>query len=135
MPYTYLIAYDIADDDRRTAISDLLAGHGARVQYSVFEVTLPAKKDIQRLRGQLRKRIDRDEDQIRLYPLPGPVLNELGSNWFIEAGSVIVPDVGPISPRFLTQSDRIAIADGTPGQADRQGDRRVDREELSDRLP
>ncbi|MDX2680424.1 hypothetical protein PV333_29500 [Streptomyces sp. NY05-11A] len=58
-----------------------------------------------------------------------------GSNWFIEAGSVIVPDVGPISPRFLTQSDRIAIADGTPGQADRQGDRRVDREELSDRLP
>lgn len=35
-----------------------------------------------------------------------------GSNWFIEAGSMIVPDTGPISPRFLTQNDRIAIADG-----------------------
>jgi IS30 family transposase len=35
-----------------------------------------------------------------------------GSNWFIEAGSMIVPDPGPISPRFLTQNDRIAIADG-----------------------
>ncbi|WP_329543349.1 CRISPR-associated endonuclease Cas2 [Streptomyces sp. NBC_01356] len=77
MPYTYLITYDIADDDRRSDISDLLAGHGARVQYSVFEVTLPTKKDIQHLRGQLRNRMDRDEDQVRLYPLPGPVLNEL----------------------------------------------------------
>ncbi|MFF9410808.1 IS30 family transposase [Streptomyces anandii] len=35
-----------------------------------------------------------------------------GSNWFIEAGSMIVPDPGPISPRFFTQNDRIAIADG-----------------------
>ncbi|MEV7145496.1 helix-turn-helix domain-containing protein [Streptomyces sp. NPDC093084] len=25
---------------------------------------------------------------------------------------MIVPDAGPISPRFLTQNDRIAIADG-----------------------
>ncbi|GAA3285781.1 IS30-like element ISBlo4 family transposase [Streptomyces lavendulae subsp. grasserius] len=35
-----------------------------------------------------------------------------GSNWFIEAGSMTVPDPGPVSPRFLTQNDRIAIADG-----------------------
>jgi CRISPR-associated protein Cas2 len=77
VPYTYLIAYDIPDDDRRTGVSDLLAAHGARVQYSVFEVTLPTKKDVQRLRATLRHRIDRDEDQIRLYPLPAPVLNEL----------------------------------------------------------
>jgi transposase, IS30 family len=35
-----------------------------------------------------------------------------GSNWFIEAGSMILPDPVPISPRFLTQDDRIAIADG-----------------------
>ncbi|GBQ04414.1 CRISPR-associated endoribonuclease Cas2 [Streptomyces spongiicola] len=77
MPYTYLICYDIPDDDRRSDISDLLAAHGARVQYSVFEVTLPTKKDVQRLRGTLRRYMDRDEDQIRLYPLPAPVLNEL----------------------------------------------------------
>lgn len=35
-----------------------------------------------------------------------------GSHWFIEAGSMIVPDPGPISPRLLTQNDRIAISDG-----------------------
>ncbi len=34
-----------------------------------------------------------------------------GSKWFIEAGSMITPDA-PVSPRFLTQDDRIAIADG-----------------------
>ncbi|MDS1272424.1 helix-turn-helix domain-containing protein [Lipingzhangella sp. LS1_29] len=39
-----------------------------------------------------------------------------GSNWFIEAGSMIVPDPGPVSPRFLTQDDRIAIADGLQAQ-------------------
>lgn len=77
MTYTFLISYDITDDERRSAVSDLLAGHGARVQYSVFEVTLSAKKDIGHLRRRLRGLIDRDEDQIRLYPLPDPVLNQL----------------------------------------------------------
>ncbi|MFG3384015.1 CRISPR-associated endonuclease Cas2 [Streptomyces sp. NPDC047999] len=77
MPYTYLICYDIPDDDRRSDISNLLAAHGARVQCSVFEITLPTKRDVQRLRDTLRRRMDRDEDQIRLYPLPSPVLSEL----------------------------------------------------------
>ncbi|GAA3916458.1 hypothetical protein GCM10023084_79560 [Streptomyces lacrimifluminis] len=35
MPYTLLVSYDIADDDRRGKIFDLLAAQGARVQYSV----------------------------------------------------------------------------------------------------
>lgn len=30
-----------------------------------------------------------------------------GSKWSLEAGGVIVPDPGPIVPRFLTQEDRI----------------------------
>ncbi|GAA3820782.1 CRISPR-associated endonuclease Cas2 [Streptomyces chiangmaiensis] len=77
MAYTLLVSYDIGDDDRRAEISDLLASHGARVQYSVFEVTLPTKKTIQQLRSALRKLIDRDEDQVRLYPLPATTLNEL----------------------------------------------------------
>ncbi|MER6809893.1 IS30 family transposase [Spirillospora sp. NPDC000708] len=34
-----------------------------------------------------------------------------GSNWFIDAGSMIVADP-PVSSRFLTQDDRITIADG-----------------------
>jgi IS30 family transposase len=40
------------------------------------------------------------------------VSTSLGSNWFLEAGGMLVPDPGPISPRYLTQDDRIAIADG-----------------------
>ncbi|MEU6026949.1 CRISPR-associated endonuclease Cas2 [Streptomyces tauricus] len=77
MPYTLLVSYDIADDDRRGEISDLPDAQGSRVQYSVFEVTLPTKKAVQQLRGTLRKLIDRDEDQIRIYPLPASTLNEL----------------------------------------------------------
>jgi hypothetical protein len=60
---------------------------------------------------------------------------DCGSLWFIDAGSMIVPDPGPIPPRFLTQDDRIAIADGPPGQAARQSDRRLDRQEPSNCLP
>ncbi|WP_406296705.1 IS30 family transposase [Streptomyces sp. NBC_00624] len=40
------------------------------------------------------------------------VSTSCGSLWFIDAGSMLVPDPGPICPRFLTQDDRIAIADG-----------------------
>jgi hypothetical protein len=55
------------------------------------------------------------------YPQPGhgldpahraqPSLQLRISLSFIDAGSVVVPN-RPISPRFLTQDDRIAIADG-----------------------
>ncbi|MFD9418819.1 helix-turn-helix domain-containing protein [Streptomyces goshikiensis] len=40
------------------------------------------------------------------------VSTSCGSLWFIDAGSMTVPDPGPISTRFLTQDDRITIADG-----------------------
>ncbi|MET9602658.1 hypothetical protein ABZZ45_33615, partial [Streptomyces sp. NPDC006459] len=40
------------------------------------------------------------------------VSTSCGSLWFIDAGSMIVPDPGPISARFLTRDERIAIADG-----------------------
>jgi IS30 family transposase len=40
------------------------------------------------------------------------VSTSCGSLWFIDAGGMLLPDPGVISPRFLTQDDRIAIADG-----------------------
>jgi IS30 family transposase len=40
------------------------------------------------------------------------VSTSCGSLWFIDAGRVIVPEPGPISSRFVSQDDRIAIADG-----------------------
>lgn len=44
------------------------------------------------------------------------VSTSCGSLWFIDAGSMILPDRDPISPRFLTQDDRITIADGIQTQ-------------------
>jgi len=40
------------------------------------------------------------------------VSTSCGSLWFLDAGGVLINDPGPISARFLTQDDRIAIADG-----------------------
>jgi hypothetical protein len=40
------------------------------------------------------------------------VSTSCGSLWFLGAGGMLVPDPGPVSPRLLTQDDRIAIADG-----------------------
>ena len=40
------------------------------------------------------------------------VSTSCGSLWFLDAGGMIVPETGPVSPRFLSQDDRIAIADG-----------------------
>ena len=39
------------------------------------------------------------------------VSTSCGSLWFLDAGGMLVPEAGPISPRFLDQDDRIAIAD------------------------
>ncbi|MGW5200406.1 CRISPR-associated endonuclease Cas2 [Streptomyces spiralis] len=75
--YFFLVAYDIADNDRRQDVCDLLSGHGSRVQCSVFEVALPSKAAATRLRTALKKLIDLDEDQIRRYPLSVPDLNEI----------------------------------------------------------
>jgi IS30 family transposase len=40
------------------------------------------------------------------------VSTSCGSLWFLDAGGMLIPDPGPISSRFLSQDDRIAIADG-----------------------
>ena len=40
------------------------------------------------------------------------VSTSCGSKWFLEAGGVLIPDPHPVSARFLTQQERITIADG-----------------------
>jgi len=46
------------------------------------------------------------------------VSTSCGSLWFLDTGGVLIPDPGPISPHFLTQDDRIAIADGLHADQD-----------------
>src|SRR5690348_15153034 len=57
-----------------------------------------------------------------------------GSLWFIDAGSVSFVET-PISSRYLSQDDRIEIADGLARGGAGQGHRGPDRQELSDHLP
>ncbi len=40
----YIVTYDIANDKRRTKLSDLLGAYGDRVNYSVFEIELSEAK-------------------------------------------------------------------------------------------
>lgn len=59
----YLIAYDIAEDVRRTRVAKKLESYGDRVQYSVFVVDArPAK--LVRLRAQLLDLIDEGTDSV-----------------------------------------------------------------------
>ena len=68
-PVQYVVAYDIADDDRRESVALFLSGYGPRVQLSVFEVELADRDAATAFRDRLRGLIDADDDQIRLYPL------------------------------------------------------------------
>ena len=51
---TYVVSYDVADDNRPTKLARLLESKGRRVQYSVFEVvaSVDEMKEIFRLAGQ-----------------------------------------------------------------------------------
>lgn len=60
---TYLCAYDIADDKRRTRLFNLLTDHGERVQYSVFlcELNLKERASIIHFASDI---LHHDEDQL-----------------------------------------------------------------------
>ena len=64
----WIVSYDIPNDKRRRKVSKLLEGYGRRAQYSVFECELDETK-CGRLEKLLLKEIDKEEDDIRFYPL------------------------------------------------------------------
>lgn len=64
----YLICYDIVEDRRRTKVAKLLEAYGLRVQKSVFEAVLNGNQ-YQKLKSQLERLIDGEQDQLRFYPL------------------------------------------------------------------
>ena len=68
MSMIVVIAYDITDDGRREDVAMLLSGYGPRVQLSVFECEVRSTEELQKLRAELRARIDPLEDQVRVYP-------------------------------------------------------------------
>ena len=70
MRQVYLIAYDVADDKRRTKVFNKLKGYGDALQYSLFRCVLtPAQRLI--LRSEVWNIINHDQDRILLIDL-GP---------------------------------------------------------------
>jgi len=66
----YVVTYDIANDKRRTKLSDLLGAYGIRVNYSVFEIELSERKREQLLHEiELKKLINKKYDSLRFYHL------------------------------------------------------------------
>jgi len=64
----YVVAYDIADDRRRSKVVKVLEGIGHRVNYSVFECML-TDIQYQSMCERLSKLIAQKDDRIIIYPL------------------------------------------------------------------
>lgn len=64
----YLVCYDIADDNRRQHISELLLDYGKRVQESVFECLIEAPL-ADRMEERLQEAIDAESDSVFVFPL------------------------------------------------------------------
>lgn len=62
----HIIAYDIANDKRRTKLANLLDQFGHRINYSVFEcmLTLGQRKDIEKMIAEI---INQRKDQVTIY--------------------------------------------------------------------
>jgi CRISPR-associated protein Cas2 len=77
-PRLFLLAYDIADPKRLVRVHRACRQWGVPVQYSVFLVPLTHAR-IGELFTELEALIDKDLDDIRLYPLPArPEIVALG---------------------------------------------------------
>lgn len=63
----YVVVYDIENDKSRKEVSDILEAYGIRVQRSVFEIECKNKKELERLKKELLKNIDKRNDSIRFY--------------------------------------------------------------------
>lgn len=64
-----IISYDISSDRRRRKVAQILEGYGYRVQFSVFECDLDARR-LAELQRRLRPLVSKKADEsVRFYPL------------------------------------------------------------------
>ena len=68
-----IVVYDVADDNRRLILSNILEGYGRRVQESVFECFL-SLNEMKKLHEQVKKRVKPEEDNVRFYWVPADAL-------------------------------------------------------------
>jgi len=62
----YVVSYDISDDRVRSNMAKALLAYGERVQYSVFEVSVQDRAELDRLCQHLRDIADQ-QSEVRLY--------------------------------------------------------------------
>ncbi len=63
----YLILYDITDPKRLAKTAKYLTTRAFRVQYSVFLLQSPTKRELDALTARLRELIDATCDDLRIY--------------------------------------------------------------------
>jgi CRISPR-associated protein Cas2 len=71
MRNTFLVSYDITDDQRRARVHKAMCGFGDRLQFSVFECQF-SPTDLARCRHALSELINDRHDQVLFVDL-GPV--------------------------------------------------------------
>ena len=64
----YIIAYDIADNNRRLRVAKTLESWGYRIQESVFQLRLDTAT-LARVRSSLAVLISESDDVIHIYPI------------------------------------------------------------------
>ena len=85
-----LVIYDIIDNKRRVKFAKEMSGYGFRVQKSAFEPLIEEKLFI-KLKREIPKLIDPEEDSVRIYRMTGyGEVNLFGVNSKIQAEDVIV---------------------------------------------
>jgi CRISPR-associated protein Cas2 len=63
-----VVAYDIADDRRRSRVVKILTKLGIRVNYSVFECMI-TDAQFEKMQIQIAKEMNTKEDQVIYYPI------------------------------------------------------------------
>jgi CRISPR-associated protein Cas2 len=77
-----LVAYDVEDDKRRTAIHKALLNFGVWTQYSLFECDLD-ERQLVRMRHKVESLMDKGKDSVIIYylcPGCGRRLERMGVN-------------------------------------------------------
>lgn len=69
--HTWVIAYDIADNGRRSRLAKMLGGYGERIQFSVLQCRMN-ENEVAALRQRALAVGEEECDRIRWYPLCAP---------------------------------------------------------------
>ncbi len=65
----WLIAYDISNNQIRNKVSNFLLRYGYRIQYSVFYIPKATRKEIETIRNEVSRMINRRTDRVFFYPI------------------------------------------------------------------